>query len=769
MATKVQINNFNLREDRVTTERQGNTTITSRTTDRQVGTSKKVEILPTIRSREIHFRARGLMPNTRHFPYFDNVRVDKYCYPNEDTGQTSTGNWRWSRRKEGWAKTSRFSLTKTQNRYNDSRFRPIVQNDHTHTWYELYGNTDPALSNPVDQPDFPGALYSDANGEINGVFVIPNNTGISFPVGKRKFTLYDTAQRADITDELRRRRSTSYASAWYVAHGSNVTITHQIERTETTTVTTVVPPQDNELRQIDPIAQTFFVNDQTGVWVTSIDLFFQQKPSASQPQHPVFLQIRPVVNGYPSATEYLPGAEVWLTPDDVTTSATALDATTFTFDAPVKLNGNTEYAIVCGSNSQQYNVWISKLGDYANPTQTAGAQLKKKITKQPVMGSFFKSQNASVWEPSQFEDLKYTIKRAVFASAGTAIFENDEPQESLLVNNPMLFDSASTTVRVIHPNHGFFVNDPVKLYFDSSETLPVSYPNTLLKEQTITAVDYTGYTFTIDSAATSSGRFGGTAVHVAEQVLMDRMVPVFDKLTDSKTTVKFYGKFTTGKSLAGTETPYGKDTSYGDVIKPYEKKFFDAPRLIANYTNEQTQIGANSVTIKADLTSSDDRCTPIIDVDAMSILGISNVIDKQDSSATVGYNVPLTWIPETHPTKGSAVAKHVTRVVTLQDEAVGLKALLAANKPQQCSFDLYYKAMKEEDDPTEVSWTLVEPEASVPDATDAMTYRQYEYLIGGIGGTMSPFIKYQFKIVMHSTNSAIIPSFQDLRLIALSV
>jgi len=42
-------------------------------------------------------------------------------------------------------------------------------------------------------------------------------------------------------------------------------------------------------------------------------------------------------------------------------------------------------------------------------------------------------------------------------------------------------------------------------------------------------------------------------------------------------------------------------------------------------------------------------------------------------------------------------------------------------------------------------------------------------LIGGLNGNVPAFTRFQLKIVMHSTNSAQVPSFRDLRVIALSV
>ena len=46
------------------------------------------------------------------------------------------------------------------------------------------------------------------------------------------------------------------------------------------------------------------------------------------------------------------------------------------------------------------------------------------VTEQPLLGSLFKSQNASVWTPSQYEDLKFVAYRCNFTSNGLVQFFN---------------------------------------------------------------------------------------------------------------------------------------------------------------------------------------------------------------------------------------------------------------------------------------------------------------------------------------------------------
>ena len=80
-----------------------------------------------------------------------------------------------------------------------------------------------------------------------------------------------------------------------------------------------------------PIAQSFFVDATSGIYVTKIDLFFAAKDNS----FPVSLQLRPMVNGLPSPTEIIPGTQVVVPGNSVNVSTDATSATTFTFAEPV--------------------------------------------------------------------------------------------------------------------------------------------------------------------------------------------------------------------------------------------------------------------------------------------------------------------------------------------------------------------------------------------------------------------------------------------------
>ena len=224
------------------------------------------------------------------------------------------------------------------------------------------------------------------------------------------------------------------------------------------TLVNVTETSETETRWCDPLAQTFLIEDATlegGVFLTKIDIFFFTKDE----EIPVALDVRTVENGNPTQT-ILPFSKVVKQADDVFTSTDASKPTTFTFKAPVFLPYRTEHCMVLTSDSNQYKVFISLLGNDA----IDAAHLGEKISEQPYIGVLFKSQNASTWTPSQYEDLMFKIYRADFTLPSTAapsklILENGELGESNggtlnLRTNALKTTAASDLIRVFHSNHG---------------------------------------------------------------------------------------------------------------------------------------------------------------------------------------------------------------------------------------------------------------------------------------------------------------------------
>ena len=156
--------------------------------------------------------------------------------------------------------------------------------------------------------------------------------------------------------------------------------------------------------------------------------------------------------GFPTQN-VIPFSEIILEPGEITTSGDGSVATNVQFKAPIYLEGGKEYCICLASNSTKYSVYISRIGENDLITQTF-------ISNQPYLGSLFKSQNASTWEASQWEDLKFTLYRADFIENGTAEFYSPQLSEgnnqiAKLLPNSLNFNSQRVRVSLSST-----INDP---------------------------------------------------------------------------------------------------------------------------------------------------------------------------------------------------------------------------------------------------------------------------------------------------------------------
>ena len=152
-----------------------------------------------------------------------------------------------------------------------------------------------------------------------------------------------------------------------------------------------------------PIGQTFKVDTYGGCFLTRIDLFFAFKDE----NLPVWVEIRNVDAGQPGRL-LLPHSRKVLEPNQVNLNTT--DGTTpteFIFDSPVYVQDGKEYAIVVRTNSMDYRIWTSQMGEI----DIASGGL---IDTQPELGVLFKSSNNSTWTSAQMEDIKFTLYKAVF-------------------------------------------------------------------------------------------------------------------------------------------------------------------------------------------------------------------------------------------------------------------------------------------------------------------------------------------------------------------
>jgi len=189
---------------------------------------------------------------------------------------------------------------------------------------------------------------------------------------------------------------------------NNITNVTNVNVTEVTEVINVV---NNFIEEDDdPLAQTFQVEENPGIFMTSVDFFFATKSETI----PLDVRVVEVVNGYPSRN-IVKNGQVVLNPDQVNVSSDASVPTTFTFPSPIYLPTG-EYSFVIVTATSEYNQWICQVGeaDISTANNTDLGQVI--VTKQPSLGSLFKGQTAGTWTPSQLEDMKYVARKAKFVT-----------------------------------------------------------------------------------------------------------------------------------------------------------------------------------------------------------------------------------------------------------------------------------------------------------------------------------------------------------------
>jgi len=508
-----------------------------------------------------------------------------------------------------------------------------------------------------------------------------------------------------------------------------------------------------------PLAQSFFVDDPGGIYCTKIDLFFR----AVDTNAPVQVQLRPMINGIPSPSQILPGAiksRTGLTSSDTSTDATV--ATSFEFDEPVYLKGLTDFAIMIIADSKNFEVYVAEINKFVV------GSTEKRVNKQPVTGSLYYSQNGVTFTPAQNRDLTFRLYRAKFKSkSAVANFKNARVPRRKLSTNPIETTSGSTTVKVSAKNHGLQVGDTFQLTgIDSSGVGGLNLLNT---GHTVTARDAEKFTFAADSAADSDAIGGGKIVHCDQNLHFSLIYPNIASITPPSTSIAGTIKTTTAKSLAGNETEFQKLPAFRS-IKLNSNNTSNQLFMVAHDSEESKSLGAGvkSFEMNVNLNGFDSSRAPMIDTQRASITLVNNLIDKQASTITDGFNVPIDFVDETSPGAGSAAAKHQTRIYNLPSSAVGLKIILAANRPRAADFQLYFRTSEADENIREKSFTLASQETVIPSDENTGVYRDYTYLIGGQGGDLTPFTKFQIKIVFRSTNQAQVPIIKDLRMIALA-
>ena len=418
---------------------------------------------------------------------------------------------------------------------------------------------------------------------------------------------------------------------------------------------------------MDPLAQTFSVVNEFhphGLFLSSVDVFMSTKDTIGLPLR---VEIRPTVNGFPSADDVIAGSQVAVNPSAINANPTTPTATNIAFDSPVYLEPG-EYAIVLLTDSLEYNTFICTMGE----DRIDGSGI---VTQQPTLGSLFKSQNARTWTPQQESDLCFRLNQAQFTTD-------------------------------------------------------------------------TNFSITMSANNTSRVTYDATANTVGEYDLANIVMPKNDTFLPTSSAYQIK-----------TKNKGGSAGSFVDVL-PNQDLYFDASKEIT--TNSDLQV-------KVTFSTSDADVSPFFSLDQSGVSLIRNVINPVPTG---------TFVPETAASDNYAIARYITRKVSLGDglSAKSLKVFVDQNMPQGSTIEVYYRVINNEDIDNfeDRPYVLMDRrQASTTVNQDVFTYNEYEYYADDItyiksGVNYEEFDAFSIKIVMYADTTAAAPTCRSFRAIALA-
>lgn len=652
-------------------QRTGVTTSLVTKIDRQVVGDRLISsaAIPFIRSRNVLVQVQKLKPNTRFYPYFDNVSIEQFCTPasrivytpisGEFDTSTNSGGLAASpaRRIAGDSQvclnrgdvitgnTSGATAVVVGTEFNPDTNTFVLHvvniignfsNTETITG-SISGAQGAVVSTTVRTQGQP--LITNFEGAVFLLFNIPNTEAIRFRTGTREFKMIDNAV-AD-GDFTSRARANYHAEGVLETRQQTVHAVRNAELVEEQLSQNRVIVQTSErvvadTGWYDPLAQTFLIEQRGGAFLSKVDVFFASK----DPVIPVTLEIREVVNGYPGK-RVLPFSRVTLRPNQVnlSTNFVSLDGvstpsydtpTTFKFPSPVFVQEFTEYAIVLSSDSNNYRVWISEVGD-----SIPGSS--RTISEQPYLGSLFKSQNASTWTADQMQDLKFTLYRCKFNTSviGNVEYVNDVIPLQRLEFDPFETRAGTNKIRVWHRDHGMPALSKVEISgaSDTLNNIPSAEINTI---HTISDVDLDSYVITVATNANASGYVGGTNIRASRNYQYDSIQPAVQIQNFSETAVNFGIKTISGKAVDGNQGPYVAENNFIGILAN-ENNSFSTPRMIASELNETEFIGGDkSVSMNVTMSTTNDSLTPVLDTHRTSLIVVNN---KVNNPTEVNMNV----------------------------------------------------------------------------------------------------------------------------------
>ena len=280
----------------------------------------------------------------------------------------------------------------------------------------------------------------------------------------------------------------------------------------------------------------------------------------------------------------------------------------------------------------------------------------------------------------------------------------------------------------------------------------------------------------------STSTFGGSVVTATENAQYDVSTFIIGNVTPSKTKIETAILATSGTSPSGSETPFTKSTT-NRVVPIGDNYYWTSNNLVASGINETNEMsGTKSLSVPITLTSEIDSLSPVLDLQRMSMIAVSNQINQIDSSSDV-YPTSI-YKAMTEPEGDNHSAIYLTKKIELETPATSLRVILDARRFPEANIKLLFKTLRVDDASNfeEMGFRFFNDDGTVTGSggPDVITrpsktlndYIEHEYTAGvtddGIGSPLEDFSSFQIKIVMRATNQTAAPLIKNLRVLALA-
>ena len=747
-------------------------------------------LITYIRPQYLLLEAKGLLPTTKHYVFFDGENMSQYT-------------------------------------------TPLTEQEYIREYNLRNNDVITTLNSPASSEG--SNLISSSTGKIFASLRIPNTNVKKFTNGNKQIIITDSRTNAI--------NPTSSAFNNFYASGLNITQQGLIQSTAITTIypplstltnDTSTPITDTFYRTYSCLAYSFSINTPTneeGLFITSADVFFSSKDSTQG----VWFEIREMDNGGTITRTQVPYSEVWYESSDVPISTDSSVPLNVKFKAPVYLKNGQQYAFVVhtvGVNPG-YRIYVADinaqtLGQQSTTPQNVDLLTGTQYTTRKLTGTLYTTNNNLNWDIIDGVDLKVNFYRTKFVTntdgivtlgnkaieffkantvssipnIGETVKGNDRLILSGIAGGTISVgdylvganSNANTTVLTIDgsvygmSNTGFNTNETVTAYYASnlnSKGVTANISSVSVSVATLYRFDVNN----LDYRVRFKNSNGILKINDELKGLNSNRtfkIESFDTLRYS--TINFEPQYLTfgttsivfemrPVSNTGTIQSYTTIQDKDDWYIGNEMAIYSRTKEIENFSSVPSNL------LRATLRTSSEYQSPVLDLNRTHTIYIDNIINNDITG-------------EANSSGGNLINTYISKIITLAErqDAEDLNIILTAYRPPGTEIYVWTKILNGQDFETfdSKNWTRLEYinksdvysslsnrndfieygfkfPASVMTGLDSVGEPKIVEYTRADGQKFATFKNFAIKVGLGADNSAIVPRVTDLRAIALQL